>query len=212
MRLGVAYMRGDGVVENAEQAVRWFRRAARQGDVHAQRSLGMAYRYGHGVEEDPDEAFRWYRQAARQDDPTSQCRVGQAYEFGQGVEEDEERALRWYRRAARQGDPVARQAVEQLTAPPTPPDKRPLTVEICIELAEDDLPSEEELELRNRLEDVLLEEGVGEFYGAGGGSGEMDIALGVEDFAEAIRQIRPLLYQFDLFEITTIRQIDEADY
>jgi TPR repeat protein len=140
--------------------------------------------------------------------------LGQAYEFSAGVEsegdtqEDEAQALRWYRRAARAGDAISRRTVRQLTAPPTPLDDRPVTVEIRIKLEGDGFPSEEELELRHHLEDMLDEEQVGEFYGAGGGRGEMDVAVGVEDFPTAVRQIRLLLHSLGVLDLSGIEPID----
>ena len=134
--------------------------------------------------------------------------LGQAHEFGEGTEPDEAQALRWYRRAARAGDDLSKQVVRELTAPPTPPEDQPVTVEVRMKLAGDGFPSEEELELRNHLEDMLMEEGVGEFYGAGGGRGEMDVALGVDDFPQAVRQIRRLLHQLGMLDISVIEQID----
>ena len=41
--LGVLYVKGDGVEQNAKEAVRWFRRAAKQGHVGSQYNLGLLY-------------------------------------------------------------------------------------------------------------------------------------------------------------------------
>lgn len=40
--LGVCYDRGNGVTKNAEEAVKWYRKAAEQGYAKAQDSLGDA--------------------------------------------------------------------------------------------------------------------------------------------------------------------------
>ena len=61
-RVGVAHRKGQGVLQNHEEAVRWFRLAADQGHAPAQFLLGSAYHYGLGaVQQDVAEAVRWYR-------------------------------------------------------------------------------------------------------------------------------------------------------
>ena len=54
------------------EAVRWYRRAAEQGDVLAQYNLGWMYENGRGVGRDRVEAVRWYRLAAEQGDADAQ--------------------------------------------------------------------------------------------------------------------------------------------
>ena len=61
-------MQGEGVEEDPEQAVFWFRKAASQGDVDAQYLLGMCYEEGLGVQADRGEAYEWYARAAAQGD------------------------------------------------------------------------------------------------------------------------------------------------
>jgi TPR repeat protein len=43
------YMIGEGVRQDDQEAVKWFRRAAEQGDAHAQFRLGEHYDSGRGV-------------------------------------------------------------------------------------------------------------------------------------------------------------------
>lgn len=54
----------DGYCE--EEAVKWYLKAAQQGDADAQCCLGDCYQYGDGVEENEEEAIKWYRLAAEQ--------------------------------------------------------------------------------------------------------------------------------------------------
>jgi hypothetical protein len=49
-----------------EEAVRWFRMAAEQGDTNAQNSLGMCFKNGEGVAKDPAKAAEWLLMAAEQ--------------------------------------------------------------------------------------------------------------------------------------------------
>ena len=97
-------------VEDQREAVRWFRRAAEQGHVRAQKhlvdalyTLGSAYEFGFRVEKDEREAVRWYQMAAEQGHAEAQYSLGDAYKYGRGVEKDQREAVRWYRMAAEQG-------------------------------------------------------------------------------------------------------------
>ena len=59
------YTRGKGVVEDAEEAVKWYRKAAEQGNDEAQNNLGLMYEDGRGVPQDNEVADEWFRRAAR---------------------------------------------------------------------------------------------------------------------------------------------------
>ena len=51
------------------EAVKWFRRAANQGDGDAQASLGAEYRDGTGVPQDYVHAYMWFILAAQTEEP-----------------------------------------------------------------------------------------------------------------------------------------------
>jgi TPR repeat protein len=85
--------------------VKWWRRAAEQGNTEAQFQLGDAHRTGRGIERNDTEAAQWFRLAAESGDPTAQNNLGSAYLNGCGVLQDQEEAMKWYRLAADQGDP-----------------------------------------------------------------------------------------------------------
>ena len=61
--LGVKYDTGEGVPQDAAEAVRWYRLA-----TEAQNNLGRMYHTGEGVPQDTEEAVRWFRLAAEQGD------------------------------------------------------------------------------------------------------------------------------------------------
>ena len=63
--LGCMYETGRGVEQN-EEAVKWFQKAAEQGNATAQYILGVAYAEGKGVEQDYKEAVKWFQKAAEQ--------------------------------------------------------------------------------------------------------------------------------------------------
>ena len=98
------YANGEGVPEDAAEAVRWYRLAAEQGDATAQFNLGVMYANG--------EAVRWYRLAAEQGYAAAQFNLGVMYANGEGVPEDDAEAVRWYRLAAEQGYATAARAVQ----------------------------------------------------------------------------------------------------
>ena len=52
------------MAQNDAEAVRWYRKAAEQGDAAAQFNLGSMYDDGRGVAQSSSEAFKWYRKAA----------------------------------------------------------------------------------------------------------------------------------------------------
>lgn len=103
--LGLMYARGDGVAENPQEAVKWYRLSAEQGFAEAQYALGVIYfSRDAGVPMDYDEAIKWYRQAAEQGHVRSQLNLGIVYLRGDVVPQDIPQALTWFSLAAAQGD------------------------------------------------------------------------------------------------------------
>jgi TPR repeat protein len=95
--------------------VRWYRKAADQGNAAAQYNLGFHYDNGQGVEEDQAEAVRWYLKAAEQGLADAQYSLGVMYfNDGEGLEEDHAEAARWFRLAADQGDADAAAELEKV--------------------------------------------------------------------------------------------------
>jgi TPR repeat protein len=77
--MGVMYESGRGVPADQVESVRWFRKAADQGEPGAQFKLGVKYTMGSGVPQDKKEAVRWLRMAAEQDDTDAQLFLAWAY-------------------------------------------------------------------------------------------------------------------------------------
>lgn len=93
--LGFKYLDGDEVPQDTNEAIRWFRLAAEQDDVHAAYTLGRTYNNGEGVAQDYEEARKWFMIAARQGDANSQYRISEMYLEGHGVEKDLVQAYAW---------------------------------------------------------------------------------------------------------------------
>lgn len=69
--LGLHYATGDGVELNEQEAIRWFIKAAEQGNVLAQSKLGSIYYSGRGVPQDPNRAYFWMAVARLNGDDAS---------------------------------------------------------------------------------------------------------------------------------------------
>jgi hypothetical protein len=67
-QVGDALKRGKAALDSKDyvEAMRWYRKAADQGDADAQYNIGWLYEHGRGVAQDYAEAMRWYRKAADQ--------------------------------------------------------------------------------------------------------------------------------------------------
>ena len=97
-----------------DEAARWYRQAAEQGDARAQNNLGWLYQNGLGVEQDFAEAERLYRLAAAKGHAAAQNNLGTMFLHGMGLPCDTDSACYWFDLAAQQGLPVARQNVARL--------------------------------------------------------------------------------------------------
>ena len=103
-KLGTAYVRGRGVPQDYDAALRWYRKSAAHGSADGDVGIGAAYYYGYGVTPDYTESLSWYRKAADQGNAAGEAGVGYLYEHGEGVARDYSEALRWSRKAADQGN------------------------------------------------------------------------------------------------------------
>jgi len=94
---------GKDVPQDYNEAMKWYRLSAEQGDAESQYFLGVMYDLGQGVLPDYKEALKWYRLSAAQGDANGQWSLGTMYLDGQGVLQDYKEALKWYRLSAEQG-------------------------------------------------------------------------------------------------------------
>ena len=102
--LAEAYFYGRGVVEDRQEAIKWYTKAAEAGDLSAMNGLAYSYLHGFGVEKDPFAGFNWALKAAERGHHPSQTMVAECYLDGIGVEKNIERAETWLYRAARLGN------------------------------------------------------------------------------------------------------------
>lgn len=117
------YFSGNGVQQNDNESLNWYRKAAKQGDNESQFYLGEAL-YKRGKAGKPDlfnEAAVWMRKSAEQGNSNAQNRLGLMFELGRGVPQDNTEALVWYGKAAKQGDDLAKESFQRLNKVVTPP-------------------------------------------------------------------------------------------
>ena len=86
------YESGQGGLRNDAEAIKWYRKAAEQGDAVAQFNLGTMYAKGEGVSQNDAEAAQWYRLAADHGLAGAQFNLGMMYAEGQGVSQAPPRA------------------------------------------------------------------------------------------------------------------------
>jgi len=95
------YVEGQGVPRDLQEALKYYRKAADQGNALAQFNLGMMYEQNNDTLS-LQEAATWYQQAAEQDYAPAQVNLAVMYVEGQGVRQDFQQALKWYQKAAAQ--------------------------------------------------------------------------------------------------------------
>jgi len=96
--LGDMYDRGEGVEQDMDKAIQWYRRSAKQGDIAGMYSLSQVLRK-YDAYRDIDESVRWLKAGARKEDPRAQNALSKLYFEGDYVEPDYEKAVKWARRA-----------------------------------------------------------------------------------------------------------------
>jgi hypothetical protein len=67
----MCHAKGKGVPMNQEQALKWFRLAAGQGDAKAQYQMGICYGKGDGLPQDNVSALMWLNLAVASGDETA---------------------------------------------------------------------------------------------------------------------------------------------
>jgi len=64
--LGYMYEYGEGMPQDYQKALRWYRLAADQGEATAQNHLGEMYHDGKGVQKDSIQAYMWWTLSVEQ--------------------------------------------------------------------------------------------------------------------------------------------------
>jgi uncharacterized protein len=83
-----------------QKALKWYLKAAQQGDVDAMMHIGDIFFYGKGIKQSHLDAGRWYKLAANLNYPEAQKNLGFMFYYGLGVTRSYQEAERWYVLAA----------------------------------------------------------------------------------------------------------------
>jgi uncharacterized protein len=108
--MGWFYLNGFGVEADEDEAIRWYRRSARQGEPRAMFSLGyIAY-----IRREYSEALKWFERALGKNHHRSGFWIGKIYWRGQGVDRDRKRAQSYFAQAAQRKVVEAQRAIRFL--------------------------------------------------------------------------------------------------
>ncbi|MBV8793041.1 MAG: SEL1-like repeat protein [Pseudolabrys sp.] len=101
--IAVRFAEGRGISSNAEEAARWFDKAARGGLAPAQFRLGSLYEKGSGVKKDLGQARKLYAAAAAQGNAKAMHNLAVLYAEGIDGKPDYAQAVGWFQKAANLG-------------------------------------------------------------------------------------------------------------
>lgn len=121
-RLGLQFLRGQGVAKDATQAAALLQAGAAAGDAEAMAALGALLATGEGMPQDRAKALTFSRRAAALGNADAMNNLAALIERGENGTRDPERALIWYERAAALGSAAARRNIDRLV--PTLGDKQ----------------------------------------------------------------------------------------
>ena len=105
--IALLWAKGYDGKQSFEEALRWWKEAAKRGYTVAMNNIGLLYANGHGVPQDYTEAFNWWHQSAFLGNAWAMNSVGDLYENGFGTSRNLLMAMTWYQSAAEQGEPMA---------------------------------------------------------------------------------------------------------
>ena len=101
--------------EDDTEAVSWYEKSMKKGNVDAITNLGWMYECGQGVQQDYEKAIELYKQAADAGEDYAMNNLGKTYENGDcGQEINLEEALKWYKLAAEKNHDGAQESVERV--------------------------------------------------------------------------------------------------
>ena len=107
-KMGLQYLKGDGVEKDVVKATELFRQAAGQGNADAQYQLGAIY----GSLQDWNESAKWYQAAAEQGHAKAKLGLGFCYIFGLGVAKNEDKGTQLINEAKQ--DPQLQDQIQDL--------------------------------------------------------------------------------------------------
>ena len=116
--LGVAYLKGRGIDRNAEEAAKWFFRAAENGSIAGEVEYAiLVFNGAGGVAKNETVAAKLFLRAAYKGNAVAQNRISRLYLTGRGVPLNKVEAAAWHQAASVQGlpDPMLEDGLKDLT-------------------------------------------------------------------------------------------------
>ena len=83
-------------------------------------------------------------------------------------------------------------------------------VKIQIRLEKSEMPSEEDLAFRRKIEETIEKDGIGRVTVADAGVGHIDVSVEVDSTAEAVPRIRDLLESLGVIERSTVSIVPQG--
>ncbi len=90
------HTRGTFVQRDWKEAVNWYRRGAKKGEVSSLYMLGASYRHGRGVDRNPKQAVKFFRRVAARGNYRAVSDLGEMFKNGDGVKRNPAHAVFWY--------------------------------------------------------------------------------------------------------------------
>ena len=103
--VGYAYLIGEGVQQDAAQAIHWMEKSYEHGDTRGAATLALAYLSGEmGIKKNEVEGVKWLKRTDIDHNGYWQYEMGKVYRYGIGnTPVNNEEALKWFRKAAANG-------------------------------------------------------------------------------------------------------------
>jgi hypothetical protein len=105
---------GNGVYRDAHEAVKWFTKAAEQGNADGEYGVGVMYQLGRGGPQDTSSAIRWFELAAKQGKVEAQFQLARIYDASEGPTKNPAMAAKYYQQAAAKDQPTAEMRLAQM--------------------------------------------------------------------------------------------------
>ncbi|QCK16702.1 tetratricopeptide repeat protein [Mangrovivirga cuniculi] len=102
--LGKMYANGKGEAKDIDKALKYYRKAADQGNAKAMNNIGVQYYSGKNIPQDYAKAIYWWEKASELGNQVSTRNLGVVYRFGRGVDKDLLKASNYFNDAVDNGN------------------------------------------------------------------------------------------------------------
>ncbi len=113
--VGYCYFKGQGIEEDLDEAIKWFKLAAEQEMVEAQLLLGdIYYKHKRSAKKNTLEAIKWYELAYEHKEVKAAVNLAKIYAFNQKIENDLTKAKYYYEIAKKWNEKAFDEALEEI--------------------------------------------------------------------------------------------------